>query len=112
MLDCLRKIACGNATEARPMLASPARAFSSARSFGLLARFVAPNSRSLSFGLKFSFSQLSSFTPLETLAEENEAGLVGSEPPPLTEPVVASGEQLLPLRVNSLRLRVTPIDLM
>src|SRR6201999_1925558 len=97
MLDCLRKIACGSATEARPMLASPARAFSSARSFGLLLRLVAPDSRSFNFGLKFSFSQLSSLTPLETFAEENDAELVGSEPPPLTEPLVASCAQLVPL---------------
>jgi hypothetical protein len=107
-----RKSACGNATEARAMLASPGRAVRIARSFGCLARRVLPKRRIFSFGLE---GELVAVLCLECVADgegENAAGLVGSDPPPLITPAVAALSQLVPLSVNSLRLRLRKIERM
>src|SRR5829696_8075669 len=77
-----RKNARGNVTAAREMLESPSRALRTARSFGFLARLVAPKVRKESFGLKPSFSQSFIFCPaVETGRELKAAGSSGLAPP-------------------------------
>ena len=75
-------------------------------------RLVAPKSRSFSRGLNLSLRQPWARTGSETGTAEKAAGLVGSAPPPSSTPAVALARQLLPLRVNSLRLTLTKIERM
>src|SRR4051794_41047582 len=89
---------CGRVTAARAMLASPSRATRTARNLGCWARlvlFLPPNSRVVSFGLKPSPSQSLVWNGVLTGKALNAAGLAGSAPPPLTDPAVDSGPQLV-----------------
>src|SRR6185437_4842653 len=108
-LDWSRKIACGRATEASAVLACPFLVVRVAFSFGCLARRVWPKSRTLRPGLNLSPPQPSPCEGSETFTADQALELVGSPPPPWTVPSTADLLQLVPLRVNSLRFRLTSI---
>ena len=107
-----RNSACGSATEARPMLASPARAPAPPAGADAGCAWSRRTGAASDFGLNLSFLQPVPWTGSETGKAEKAAGLVGSAPPPLSDPAVAILLQLVPLRVNSLRLTLTKIERM
>ena len=88
----------GRVTCAREMLASPGRATRIARSFGFLARLVAPKVRRNSFGAKSRPSQPESWNGAVAGTEVKAAGSAGLAPPPCRMPANADAVQLVPLR--------------
>src|SRR3954453_14803001 len=93
----------GRVSALRLMLASPSRATSTARKAGCWERSILlrpPISLVKSFGRNFRAPQSVVWKGALTAAELKEAGLVGPPPPPASAPVVASGSQLVGLRVN------------
>ena len=105
----------GRVTTACRRLASPSRPTRVARNFGFCARTV--DLRPLmtlvkSLGRNLRAPQSEGWNGARTGKELNAASEVGSEPPPLTDPVVSSLPQLVGLIVNSLRLALTSIERM